>query len=93
MVRPKKPRRIMYDPCAVYFKPRAIPLSELKEIELTLDEMEAIRFCDLKNLEQKKAAKKMGISQSTLARILASAHKKVAEALIEGRAIKIKKCS
>jgi len=91
MVRPTKPRKIMCDPYATYFKPRAIPLSELEEIELKLDELEAMRLCDLEKLDQLKAAKKMKISQSTLARILSSAHKKVAEALVKSKVIKIKK--
>jgi len=56
-----------------------------------MDELEALRLCDLENLEQTEAAKKMKVSQSTLQRILTSAHKKIAEALIEGKAIKIVK--
>jgi predicted DNA-binding protein (UPF0251 family) len=91
MVRPRKPRRIRFDPKAVYFKPRAVPLSMLDEIELTVDELEALRLCDFKGLDQITAAKKMKISQSTLQRILTSARKKVAEALVEGKAIKIRK--
>jgi len=91
MVRPIKPRRVFFDPNVIYFKPRAVPLSMLEEVELGVDELEALRLCDLKNLEQEKAAKKMKISQSTLSRILISARKKVAQALIEGKAIKIKK--
>jgi len=91
MVRPIKPRRILFDPDVVYFKPRAVPLSMLEEVDLNVDELEALRLCDLNDLEQKEAAKKMKISQSTLQRILTSARKKVAEALTEGKAIKIKK--
>jgi len=91
MVRPIKPRRILFDPKSVYFKPRAIPLNILKEVDLNVDEMEAIRLCDFKNLDQEEAAKKMKISQSTLQRILTSARKKIAEALTEGKAIKISK--
>jgi predicted DNA-binding protein (UPF0251 family) len=91
MVRPRKPRRVFFDPRVIYFKPRAIPLSELKEVGLASDELEAIRLCDLKNLEQKEAAKKMNISQSTLQRILTSARKKIAEALTKGKAIRIQK--
>ena len=79
----------MFDPNAVYFKPRAIPLSMLEEVDLNIDELESLRLCDLKDLEQEEAAKKMKISQSTLQRILVSARKKVAEALTEGKAIKI----
>ncbi|PJB83295.1 hypothetical protein CO087_02055, partial [Candidatus Wolfebacteria bacterium CG_4_9_14_0_8_um_filter_39_46] len=78
-------------PNVTYFKPRAVPLSLLEEVDLDIDELEALRLCDFKNLEQIEAAKKMKVSQSTLQRILTSAHKKVAEALIEGKAIKIRK--
>jgi len=91
MVRPLKPRRVSFDPNVVYFKPRAVPLSLLDEVDLGIDELEALRLCDLKDLEQEEAAKKMKVSQSTLQRILTSARKKVAEALIEGKAIKIQK--
>jgi len=91
MVRPLKQRKISFDPNVTYFKPRAVPLSVLEEVDLTVDELEALRLCDFQNLSQTKAAKKMRISQSTLQRILTSARKKVAEALTEGKAIKIKK--
>ncbi len=91
MVRPVKQRKVDFDPSVVYFKPRAIPLSELEEVALGVDELEAIRLCDLKKLDQIKAAKRMKISQSTLQRILSSARQKIAEALIKGKAIKIKK--
>lgn len=91
MSRPTKPRRVLFDPDVVYFKPRAVPLSMLEEVDLGIDELEALRLCDLKDLEQKEAANKMKISQSTLQRILTSARKKVAEALINGKAIKITK--
>ena len=91
MVRPIKPRKVTFDPNVTYFKPRAVPLSMLEEVDLGIDELEAIRLCDLKRLEQIEAAKRMKISQSTLGRILTSAHKKIAEALIEGKAIKIRK--
>ncbi len=91
MVRPLKPRKVIFNPNVTYFKPRAVPLSELKEIDLTMDELEALRLCDLKKLSQTEAAEKMGISQSTLGRILISARRKTSEALIKGKAIKIRK--
>ena len=91
MVRPIKPRRVTFDPNITYFKPRAVPLSVLENVELGTDELEAIRLCDFKGLEQTEAAKKMRISQSTLGRILTSARKKIAQALIRGKAIKIRK--
>ena len=89
MGRPIKPRRVLFDPNVVYFKPRAVPMSMLKEVELGVDELETLRLCDLEGREQIKAAKEMKISQSTLQRILTSAHKKISEALIKGKAIKI----
>jgi len=91
MVRPIKPRRVQFNPKAVYFKPRAIPLSMLDEVELSLDEIEALRLCDLEGLDQIEAAKRMKISQSTLQRILTSARRKIATAIVRGMAIKINK--
>ena len=91
MVRPRKPRRILFNPDVTYFKPRAVSLMELEEVALSADELEVIRLCDFKDINQIDAAKKMKISQSTLSRILISAHKKIAEALIKGKAIKIEK--
>ena len=89
MVRPTKPRRVCFNPGVTYFKPRAIPLSLLEEVNLGMDELEVLRLCDHEGLEQKEAAVKMNISQSTLQRILTSARKKIAEAIVEGKAIKI----
>ena len=66
-------------------------MSVLEEVDLDADELEAIRLCDFKNLDQAEAAKRMKISQSTLQRTLTSARQKIAEALIEGKAIKIRK--
>ena len=72
-----------------YFKPRAVPLVELSEVTLTVDEFEAMRLKDKLGLDQIDAAKKMDVSQPTFHRILESARKKIAEALINGKAIKI----
>jgi predicted DNA-binding protein (UPF0251 family) len=72
-----------------YFKPRGIPLSMLEEVILTVDEFEAIRLADLEGLYQEQAAEKMKVSRQTFGRIIDSAHKKVAEALIKGKALKI----
>ena len=61
----------------------------LEVIELTTEEAEALRLRNIKDLEQEEAAKRMNTSQSTYQRILSSAYKKITEALIEGKAIKI----
>jgi len=72
-----------------YFKPRGIPLSALEEVVLTVDEFEAIRLADLEGFYQEEAAQKMKVSRQTFGRIVESAHKKVAEALVQGKALKI----
>jgi len=89
MPRPKLCRKIGFSPNVRYFKPQGIPLRILDEVELTLEEMEAIRLKNMEGLEQIEASEKMKTSQSTFQRILASAYKKITEALVEGKAIKI----
>ena len=89
MSRPKCCRRIGCAPDKNYFKPRGIPSPELDEVVLSLDEYEAIRLADLQELYQKKAAVRMNISRQTFGRILESAHKKIADSLINGKALKI----
>ncbi|MBA4349426.1 MAG: hypothetical protein C0415_05500 [Thermodesulfovibrio sp.] len=89
MPRPKKYRCVGCKPDATYFKPRGIPLTELKEISLTMDELEAIRLADYDGLYHEDAATKMKISRQTFGRILQGAHKKVAECLLKGKALKI----
>lgn len=89
MPRPRLCRRIKFNPNITYFKPQGVPMRCLEVIELTAEEAEALRLRNIKNLEQEQAAKRMNTSQSTYQRILSSAYKKVTEALIEGKAIKI----
>ena len=89
MARPKKLRCVKCKPDATYFKPRGIPLIELEEIPITIDELEAIRLADYEELYHEDAAKKMKISRQTFGRILNDAHKKVSECLIKGKALKI----
>lgn len=89
MPRPRLNRRIRFEPGVSYFKPQGVPLRELSEVELTLEELEALRLKNILDLDQNEASVKMNTSQSTFQRILASAYKKISEALIEGKAIKI----
>ena len=91
MPRPRKYRQIRWRATATYFKPQGIPLRLLEEISLTLEEIEAIRLKDFLGFEQIKAAKEMKTSQSTFQRILTSARKKIAQGIIEGKALKINK--
>jgi len=71
------------------FKPRGIPSSGLEIISLSHEELEALRLKNLENLDQLECAEKMHTSQSTFQRILAEAYKKISDALINGKAIKI----
>lgn len=89
MPRPGKFRRICCKPAANYYKPRGIPLSILEQINLTFDELEAMRLADLKGLYQEKAAEQMNVSRQTFGRIIESAHKKIADALVNGKALSI----
>lgn len=89
MPRKKCVRHVDFDTKSAYFKPRGIPMNYLEEIDLEPDEFEAIRLRDLHGFYQEKAAEQMGISRQTFGRILESAHKKIADALINGKAIKI----
>ena len=89
MPRPRIRRRISFQPGITYFKPAGVRMIELEETILTFEELEAIRLIDLESVEQEKAAKQMNISQPTLSRLLKSARKKIADAIIHGKAIRI----
>jgi len=89
MARPRRARRIFFQPDVTYFKPAGVPMIHLKESSLSFDELEAIRLMDSEGLDQTQAAKKMKISQSTLSRLLREGRKKLADAIIQGNAIKI----
>jgi len=89
MPRPRLCRRIKFNPNVTYFKPQGVPMRFLDVVELTTEEMEAYRLRHINDLEQTEAAKKMNTSQSTYQRILYSAYKKIADALVNGKAIKI----
>lgn len=88
--RPCRARIICCNPGSDYFKPRGIPMSKLEEVILNIDELEAIRLADLESLYQEDAAKKMNISRQTFGNIINSAHKKIADALLNAKALKIK---
>lgn len=91
MARPRLCRRIGFNPNVTFFKPQGIPLRILESIDLSKEELEALRLKNLKGFSQIESAKRMNTSQSTFQRILHSAYKKITEALIEGKAIKIEK--
>jgi len=91
MPRPRLCRRIGFRHLNTIFKPQGVPTRHLEIVELTTEEVEALRLKNVVGLDQIEAAKKMNTSQSTFQRILTSAYKKVSQALIEGKAIKISK--
>ena len=89
MARPMKCRRVACDVPVRYFKPQGVPMCALEEIELAIDEIEAMRLTDIEDLYQADAAERMGVSRQTLGNIVARAHKKVAMALLQGKALRI----
>jgi len=89
MPRPHCPRRVDALPPQTYFKPRGVPVSELEEIRLSVDELEALRLADLEGLYHEEAAARMNVSRATFGRIVESARRKVAEVLVRGHALRI----
>ncbi|MEI7527569.1 MAG: DUF134 domain-containing protein [Elusimicrobiota bacterium] len=89
MTRPFKCRRVTAEPRAYYFKPRAVPLCSLQELTLQLDEFQALKHAELEGKEQAAAAAAMKISRQTFGNILASARRKLADAVVNGKALKI----
>ena len=89
MARPKRCRKIAARPGHSLFKPAGVPARTLPEVNLTVDEFEALRLADHQGLYQQDAAEQMGVSRQTFGRIVDAARKKVATALVEGIAIRI----
>jgi predicted DNA-binding protein (UPF0251 family) len=83
----KKPRHCRCTFKGKAFKPTGMPMSEVKKISLSRDELEVLKLCDLDDFTQEEAGSLMGISRGTVQRVLAAARKKVAEALSKGKAI------
>jgi len=87
--RPRRCRRVGFVPQVTYFKPAGIPLRVLQEISLSIEEAEALRLKDMEKLEQEQCAAKMNVSRQTFQRVLGSAREKIADALLNGKAIRI----
>ncbi len=87
MTRPRVFRKVYETPRATCFKPRGIPLSALETVQLGLDELEAVRLADLEGLYQEEAAERMGVSRQTFGNIVAAARKKIADALVNAKAL------
>jgi predicted DNA-binding protein (UPF0251 family) len=89
MPRPRIRRRLRFQAKAHYFKPAGIPLRDLEEVTLAKDELEALKLYNFDQKDQKTAAEEMAISQPTFARTINETYRKIAEALIGGKAIRI----
>ena len=89
MVRPQKSRLVTIDPQINYFKPRGVPMVDLDQVQLTLDELEALRLADFLGLSHEVAGQQMGVSRATFGRIVEQGRKTVADALIHGKAINV----
>jgi len=87
MGRPKKCRWVETEPGVTFFKPRGIPLRSLEQMVITVDELEAMRLADFLEMTQEEVARKMQVSRPTVTRMLARAHRIVADALVHGKAI------
>lgn len=90
MGRPRKCRWVEVEPGVTFFKPQGIPLRVLEHTVITVDELEALRLADFLELTQEEVAQKMQVSRPTVTRMLARAHRAVAEALVHGKAICIR---
>ena len=93
MTRRRVDRCVMFNSPVSCFKPQGIPLRILEEVYLKKDEIEAIKLYEIDLISQTESAEKMKISQPTFARILDSANRKIADALINGKAIRLEKTS
>jgi len=89
MPRPPKCRRVQQLPEFTFFKPAGVPKTRLPEIQLTVEELEAVRLRDLEALEYENCAEKMSISRPTFHRIIVAARKKIAESLVKGAALRV----
>ncbi|MDR3672027.1 MAG: DUF134 domain-containing protein [Holophaga sp.] len=82
-------KRVEEMPGVSYFKPRAVPLSVLEEVTLSVEELESMRLAHMEGLYQQDAAERMAVSRATFGRVLDGAHRKVTKALVEGCALRI----
>ena len=89
MGRPPRARAVECLPRAAFFKPAGVPARDLKHVLLKVDELEALRLADLLGLSQEQAAARLGVSRQTVGRVLEAAHGKVADALVNGKALEI----
>lgn len=90
MPRPTKKRAVEFVPEITYFKPAGVPLNQMEEVELAYEELEALRLKDVEGLDQQESSERMEVSRPTFQNILTNAREKVSDALINGKAIRVK---
>jgi predicted DNA-binding protein (UPF0251 family) len=89
MPRPKKCRFVQREPGVTFFKPQGVPLRVLEHALVTVDELEALRLADFLGMSHEEAAQQLKVSRPTVTRMLARAHQAIADALVNGKAIRI----
>lgn len=89
MPRPMKLRQVAMTPSVTFFKPVGVPMGSLEMVTLALEEVEAIRLKDIEDLHQEECGERMGVSRATFHQVLGSAHAKVADAILNGKAIRV----
>lgn len=89
LARPTKWRKVEFIPNVQYFAPPEIHGGVLQENVMRIEELEALRLKDLEGMEQEECAKKMEVSRQTFQRILNAARAKIADSLVNGKAIRI----
>ncbi len=89
MSKPKKNRYVKYPPFVAYFKPQGVPMYSLEQVSLHVEEYEALRLSDFQGMRHNEAASEMKVSRPTFTRIINSAHKKLADAITNGKAIRV----
>ena len=76
-------------PEITYFKPAGIPLRDLEEVVLSVEELEALRLHEVEGLDPEESARRMEVSRPTFVRALHQARQKIATAVVRGQAIRI----
>jgi predicted DNA-binding protein (UPF0251 family) len=89
MPRPKKTRFCRRYRADRVYKPQGIPMRDIATVTLSLDEFEALRLCDVENLDQEQAGMEMGVSRGTIQRLLYTSREKLVQAIMDNNAILI----
>ncbi len=87
MARPTKCRRVCNYPHSLEFTPENGEGEEA--VILTVDEFEVIRLIDREKMSQEECAVQLGVGRTTVQKIYETARGKLAEAIVEGRSLKI----